>query len=224
MQYEAVIDGVSIVFVGSFNPKIFHPGWFAAQGLIRPEEAEAADITVVHSELVAIQMEWARVEVTTNRALFATTDFVSAEPLRDLALGTFLTLSHTPISKMGLNRDRHFKMANQDAWNAIGDSLAPKGHWRSILNCPGMRSLTMEGVREDGHAGYVRVKVEPSARVEHGVFVALNDHYELKNPDEPGTCELIMNLLKDSWASFSSRSETVGPSLLESALGGGDGD
>jgi hypothetical protein len=38
------IQGMSIVLVGGFNPKIFHPAWFAAQKLIREKEAEEANI------------------------------------------------------------------------------------------------------------------------------------------------------------------------------------
>ncbi len=41
------ISGASIVMVGSFNPAIFQPRWLGSQGIIRPEEAENAKISLI---------------------------------------------------------------------------------------------------------------------------------------------------------------------------------
>ena len=51
-------QGMSIVALGSFNPAIFHPIWFARQGLIRDAEAEAAEIQVVSPEVTLVKPEW----------------------------------------------------------------------------------------------------------------------------------------------------------------------
>ena len=61
------IEGVSIVLLGDFNPKIFQPAWFAAQELIRKEEAESAEIEVIHPEVVVFSLDWLRIQVTRNR-------------------------------------------------------------------------------------------------------------------------------------------------------------
>lgn len=41
----------------------------------------------------------------------------------------------------------------------------------------------MEGTRPDSFVGYVRVQIEPSVKIEalggHGVYIAVNDHYQL---------------------------------------------
>ena len=44
-------DTTSIVLVGSFTPKIFHPLWFEARGLIGAQEAAGAQIGLVHDDL-----------------------------------------------------------------------------------------------------------------------------------------------------------------------------
>lgn len=45
------ILGVEIVLVGSFNPKIFHPAWFAAQKLISQEAADESNVEVVTNDI-----------------------------------------------------------------------------------------------------------------------------------------------------------------------------
>jgi hypothetical protein len=45
------IQGISIVLLVDFNPKIFQPAWFAAQNLIRQQEADEATIHIkVHPD------------------------------------------------------------------------------------------------------------------------------------------------------------------------------
>ena len=51
MRLEATADNVSIVLLGAFNPKIFHPAWLAMHGLISPEQADDADVVIVHSDI-----------------------------------------------------------------------------------------------------------------------------------------------------------------------------
>jgi hypothetical protein len=38
------IQGISVVWLGDFNPKIFQPAWFAAEGLIRSRSTEWARV------------------------------------------------------------------------------------------------------------------------------------------------------------------------------------
>jgi len=196
------IEGVSIVLLGDFNPKIFQPAWFAAQELIRKEEAESAEIEVVHPEVVVFSLDWLRIQVTRNRWI-SEAQAPHYEPLRDLILGTFRLLRHTPIRKMGLNRDIHFKMPTEDDWNALGDRLAPKEPWKNILDKPGMRRLEMEEKRSDDFMGHIRIRIEPSVRIHPGVLVSVNDHYSLPEPEKEveyvSGSEGIMNILAQVW-------------------------
>lgn len=193
------IDGHSIVFLGSFNPQIFQPAWFSNQNLIRKEEAETAKIEIIHREVVTFSTDWFRLEVTPERIILSTNQSQYYEPLRDIVLGTFRILHHTPIAKMGLNRDHHFLMASEEAWHAIGHKLAPKDPWCSILEKPGMASLTMQGKRPDQYKGAINVRVEPSGRVKPGVFVLVNDHFELKEEESLQGAEKFLEMLEVSW-------------------------
>jgi hypothetical protein len=60
---EAEIGGKAIVLLGSFNPQIFQPAWFAAEGLIPRELTDGANIGIIHSQLVAFSSEWLEINV-----------------------------------------------------------------------------------------------------------------------------------------------------------------
>ena len=70
-----------------------------------------------------------------------------------------------------------------------------------------MLSLTMQGRRPDELQGYLRVKVEPLTSVEHGVYIDINDHYQLAPADQTtsGTSEAAKIVL-GQWASSMERS------------------
>jgi hypothetical protein len=218
---EVKSEGVSIVFVGSFNPAIFQPSWFSAQGLLRAGEAEAAeatDVTVISNEVTVFSVDWLRVEVIHERFLAATTRRDSYGLLRDLVLGTFAILEHTPVTQVGLNRERHFAIASQADRDRFGWRLAPAGPWTAALHDPKMRSLTMEGQRTDGRKGYIHVKVEPSARIQDAVFVAVNDHYEIEFDDDAVRSALpAMSILKEQWDSFLAGPDTMAQAIFEGA-------
>lgn len=204
---QTVIQGINIVFLGDFNQKIFQPAWFAQENLIRYPEAEAADIKIINPEIVIFELEWLSVQVTRDRCLFGTTQEPYYEVVRDLCMGTFKLLKHTPIQKMGINRNYHFRMSSLEEWHAFGHKVAPKELWNNILKAPGLTSLTIEGIREDGLKGYVRVKVEPSRRVHPGIYIQVNDHYETE--ESAMGCEKIINILESSWGRSIEKSELI---------------
>jgi hypothetical protein len=214
-QPKLEIEGVGIVLVGSFNPQIFQPAWFAAEGLIPKEEEEIAKIELIHREIASFSTDWLHLQVTTDRFSATTTQSSFYEPLRDLVLGTFRLLRHTPILQMGINRDAHFRMASEEAWHAFGYKVAPKEPWAGILKEPGMRSLTIEGQRSDQLRGYIRVRVEPSVRVHPGVFLNVNDHYEAQNMETGRGCDEVIDILDREWRTSLERSSKIAFSLLE---------
>ena len=210
------IEGVGIVLVGSFNPKIFQPAWFAAENLIRKEEAQEANIQIIHPQVASFSLDWLHLQVTDEQFTATTTQSSFYEPLRDLVFGTFRLLRHTPIRMMGLNRDFHFRMPSEEAWHAFGHRLTPKELWASVLKEPGMRSLTMEGLRPDDLLGYIRVRVEPSIRISPGVFINVNDHYAVKEVETSRGCDEIIDILAREWKRSLDRSAEIVSSLLQS--------
>jgi hypothetical protein len=55
---KSEIDGHTIVFVGSFNPQIFQPAWFASRNLLKKEEADGAKIEIINRQLVIFSSGW----------------------------------------------------------------------------------------------------------------------------------------------------------------------
>lgn len=202
----------SIVLIGSFNPAIFHPAWFARHGLIRDDEAGTAHVEIVHDDVVSLSLGWALVKAEQKRFVLQATEALEApELLRDLAIGTFEILSHTPIRRMGINDHVHFEVASEEKWHSIGHEIVPQKNWNDVLQNPGMRSATVEGERPDGYKGCVRVTVEPSAKMSPGVFASVNDHFELdveKDEDVEGS-DAILEILKDAWEPSLARSKQI---------------
>ncbi len=67
MRIEPEIDGVSVILVGSFNPAIFTPAWFAMHDLLPAGIADSADLAVAHKQMTMFNADWLRLEVTPDQ-------------------------------------------------------------------------------------------------------------------------------------------------------------
>jgi hypothetical protein len=191
------LASAAIVFTGSFNPSIFQPAWFSRQNLISNDEADAADVKILHAQVSHFESESFVVQVTAERFLAATKPTAHYAVLRDLVLGTFFILEHTPVTGMGLNRMIHFSMPSVDDWHAVGDKLAPKDGWSGILGGrPGLLTLEVQGARPDRADVVVRAKVQPSTRIQPGVYFETNEHYPALGA-EP--LKHLLETLRDRW-------------------------
>lgn len=217
MPPQLKLQGVNIVLRGSFNPAIFHPSWFAAQGLIRSQEADAAEVKVVHPQAAVFDADWLRVQATPDRFQLSTIQEAFYELLRDLVVGVFRLLNHTPLTVLGINRDFHYSLASEQAWHAVGDTLTPKEPWSGILERPGMQNVTIQGMRPDDLEGYIRVKVEPSVKVTpYGVYVDVNDHYVLNLDDrDPSPANQVVSLLSTNWQQSLRRGSKIADSIVQ---------
>lgn len=205
------LEGVSIVLLGNFNPSIFQPAWLAAHELIRKEESDVAQGVVFSRELAAFTADWLTLQVTQERFDASTADAAHFEPLRDLVLGIFTLLEHTPFDKMGLNRQMHYRMATEEQWNAFGDFLAPKAAWGQIMTKPGLRSLTIEGSRDDAPLARIHVKAEPSTKIHPGIFISTNEHHVASGA---GAGKELLTVLQSSWTRSQAYAKRVAEHLL----------
>lgn len=212
MSPDITMQTVSLVLRGTFNPAIFHPSWFARNELIKSAEADAATVKLVCPDAAVFQTGWLQVSVVQDRFSASTTQESYFEPLRDLVIGTFVLLSHTPVRLVGINRDLYFRMPSKEAWNAVGDELAPKPPWSAALQKPGMRAVVMEGERPDQYKGYIRVSVEPFSNqgTKYGVHVSVNDHYQLTPiGDAVQGGDELLELVQKRWRDSMSRSLAI---------------
>lgn len=218
-QLQPEIEGMTVVVVGSFNPKIFQPKWFSSEGLLQDEEAEGADISIISNDLTLFVTDWLRVQVDKSRCLLGTTDATKKYPLRDLAVSVFQILEHTPLTAFGLNSDQHISMSSEADWHRVGHYFAPKDSWHKLLENPGLQSLVITGKRSDVEAKHVMVKVEPSTKVKHGVYINVNQHYDLEDENNPGGGNaLYLKSIQRDWDDFCSYSETTRNHLLTECM------
>lgn len=222
MHSASEISDVHIVLLGNFNPMIFQPIWFEKMEILPKELIDAAEIEVIHPELVSFQTDWLSIRVEKGR-FTATTQEAPWVRLSDLVVRTFKEfLPHTPISKMGINRRAHFSVGNEEVRNQIGKRLAPSepwGEWGQQISTEeegvrhgGMRLLVMEqNPREDGKAGFIRTKIEPSTKIsmESGISMEINDHYQLDNTENLVGCEELIEILNLQFERSLSRSEWI---------------
>jgi hypothetical protein len=191
------VSGASIVLLGSFNPRIFQPEWFARQRLLAQEQVDAADIKVIVPQISHFETEQFVLHVTEDRFTVFSKSNTNPVPLRDLVQGTFFILEHTPVSAMGMNHYAHIPLGTEEAWHQIGDKLAPKEGWREVLEeRPGMGSLTiLSGIIEPGRRRYA-IKVEPSLQVKFGVYFEVNEHHQAPEADP---LKSLMKTLSEKW-------------------------
>jgi hypothetical protein len=127
-----------------------------------------------------------------------------------LVLGTFSILDHTPVRALGINRVMHFKMDSREKWHAFGHMIAPKEVWQGVMGQPGLRSLTMEDPRNDP-MGLTRVRIEPSQRIDPGIFIEVNNHYEIKD----NNIQNMLNILKGSSKEVLLKAESIANYLIK---------
>lgn len=199
MKHELELQAHTIVAVGDLNPAIFQPAWFAAEGLITHEESRAAQIQMISAQAAVFQVDWLSLQVLPDRFLAATENEAFYRHLADLVVSTFSRLNHTPISTLGINFGCHYRLDEPTHWMYISDELAPKSRWTELLNTPILRSLTMGSLRTTGPKGHVQIRVEPSVRIANGVFIDVNNHYEVSH-EERG-CRAMLSVLATEWDS-----------------------
>jgi hypothetical protein len=103
-------------------------------------------------------------------------------------------------------------MASIEDWHNFGHFFAPKAGWADILVQPGLQSLTIAGKRENSEAALVSVRIEPSAQISPGVFIHVNEHYNIGTDAEDETRRSpvgFLRLLQTSWDNFISFSSNV---------------
>jgi hypothetical protein len=197
MSLNFDVTGSAIVLVGSFNPTIFQPEWFARQGLISKAETEGASIKIIVPEVSHFETERFAMFVTAEKLVVSSKPNADPAPLRDLVLGTFFILEHTPVTAMGLNRMMHVALESEEAWHRFGDRLAPKDGWNQILDGrPGMQSLTILTNKTEPLGAQFVIKVEPSQRIKYGAYFETTDHFVA--PKEDGL-KLLMKTLGEKW-------------------------
>lgn len=207
------------MLVGSFNPAIFQPEWFARQGLLSQEQVDAADVKIIVPEICHFETEQVVLQVTHGRFLAASKQNANPVPLRDLVRGTFFVLEHTPVTALGMNRQMHFPLASEEAWHEVGDRLAPKDGWEGLLEGrPGLASLSMTTYHAEPTSSKYTVRVEPSSLIKFGIYFETNDHNEAPKI-EP--LRGALKILDEKWEEATIYASRIANRILNWAEAGG---
>lgn len=215
MKYTAEILTSAIVVIGNFNPAIFTPDWLELNGLIGEGDADTArdgsqgrDM-IITRKVATFESDWFALEVLENK--FTLTSKGALSPaFKDLAIGVFQLVSHTPVMAVGLNFMGHFKLANEDDYHRIGDVLAPKKIWQSLYpdDMSGLADLSIR--IQHGNRGEKlesndekRIAIKPSDKFKFGVFQSYNDHrnISLDNEDDLRPAERVVRIIDSDWES-----------------------
>ena len=206
-------NGLSIVLVGDFNAKIFHPAWFVTEKLISETEGTGAADLIITEQMATFKLPWLWVQVTPQQFVAVTVQDSHFEAVRDLVLGTFRLLRHTPISKLGINLERHYLCEDVNRWNNFGHQLAPKATWLKFMKDPGLLSMRVmdKAAREGGPSGTTFVDVQSSLIFQPGLFFRINNHYEWQSGIGAGE---MVKILESNYTAALQKSKEAVDALL----------
>jgi hypothetical protein len=106
-------------------------------------------------------------------------------------------------------------MSSESAWHDFGHLLAPEEPWEGLLEKPGLLNVTVQGVRTDDYTGHIQVQAQPSKRIQHGVHLGVNDHYQLKDESFLAGATGIMEILRSKWIDSQEKSKQIINNLME---------
>lgn len=197
----AILDErqVSIVLVGSFNPRILQPSWFDARGLLDEEDVESVNM-IVSEAITAFRAPLFTVVCDHNRCQFTTTSKTpTPDIVKDLAVDTFKILAETPINRIGINALAHLP-ANQKSWDALTAQLGDPQAVFVLMDEQKLRTIELTGRRpNDDVDGSCQILMQPSGIFPGGVYVQINDDLQVSHPDEGADARQAMDILQAQW-------------------------
>src|SRR5438876_10243673 len=209
-------EALEVVMLGSFNPAILHPQWFLRQKLIGEEEALAAKIKVVATEVTDVSFAGIHIVCLNQSLLLSIQNMAFSTKLFDLIDGVLNLLPHVPMHACGINPSVHYRVETVEYWHKIGHTLAPKNLiWDPLFPEPGMQNLTIKSPRKGDYPGFINIIVEPSSLVNPGLFVKTNTHYDVPSElRESGGADAVRKFIKNESAAACEQARRVAAKIF----------
>lgn len=174
----------SIVTVGQFNPRIFHPSWLVSNDVVNSGEVTESDVEIITPQLTIFKIADVRYQIDVSRMSLACSN-VSMPLVPNLVAQILTLLEHTPLIAVGFNYEVVYEVPDEAAWHRIGHELAPKSVWKDIIEDPGMLSLTIQGKRAENASEHVEFRTQPILPNDNknAISIAVNQHYRLSRTD-----------------------------------------
>jgi hypothetical protein len=214
-------EALEVVFLGAFNPAIFHPEWFLRQKLVGADDVQQSVdqglVKVVSNDVTEIQLCGIKLLCLSERLSLGTSNISNSARLQDLILHIFNLLPHIPLTACGINNTVDYSLTGElEYWHKIGHTLAPKELiWNDLFNKPGMLSLTINAIREGDFPGQTNARVEPSVRFAPGIFIAVNYHYPVVKTGEDDSTERVSKFLQSEWDAASKMPKLVAQKIFD---------
>ncbi len=228
-DWETLSDEASIVVLGSFNPRIFHPEWFIRKGIIEEWDFSEDKTIVVVPDMAQLALPDQRdLLVLLNKYQLKSSMASNYSSLKDLVSSTFAILPETPVTSMGMNFHSIIKISDLDHWKSFGQKLAPRETWIGAIGYVndlddtkqlelGLWDMTMNIPRNDDLKGFMRARlnVEGSTKA-RTIRFSMNSHVELGDKG----ARMVPTVLKDRWDNSLEFAKDFTSKMMESGLGG----
>lgn len=214
MEHERLAT-VIVEFRGDLNPAIFQPDWLAANDLIDRGDREYAlepdeSRVVVSAEFTGSQYPWVVVE-TTRRSCRLTALPATETPdrIRDLGIGMFELLDHTPLRSLGVTYHWHLAL-EPEHWDALATRLAPPEPVAALIDDARLETLEYVATRGEGE---LTLGVEPSHREGFTAWIYVEDERDLE--EGPDSAARAVQLLDKEWDEMRSNADRIMTGLVE---------
>jgi len=197
--------------------------------VLSDRELERTSTQIIHPQIAQFSLERFQLEVMPNRFMIST----PVEPfirILDDVLNIFeKSLPHTPIEKLGINFEVHFKFESAARRLALGRALAPIEPWGAFGKrfeskteeaMSGLITLVMqESGLADREKGWRRVQVQPSDKLGGlaSVRLDINDHLEIPNTKDEDGAAAAINILRSRFDQSLAESKSIVSDMMEFA-------
>lgn len=218
MMIKPVREERALVLLGNFNPIIFHPAWFASEGLIRKSEAEQAKSELIHPDVAQIDFGGYKLLVTRERFQLTTEQSPYFRVIADLTQGIFQLLQHTPLHAAGYNATEDYRMDNEGHWQALAHLMAPTQQvWADLFDEPELRMLRIQSATPLGHT---QVQVSPLEPKPPLTFrIAFTDHFDAPTDSVGRGAKEMLSVFMDNRERSEEKCQQVFSKLVKLATG-----
>ncbi len=233
MAANLEIFEAQIVLAGEFLPSLYSPEWFGRMGLLGEDDVAAAIGgtegvgLLVSSQMTIFATNWVHVQVIPNQ-LTLRSQGAPGPAMHDLAQGLLTSIDSLVVRAVGLNYGAHYRPDTMAELHRIGDAIVPKGMWHEAFPSAehiGLANLQVI-MQPKGDAGiidmnndYQRFFVQPSAVVQSGIYLGINNHYRLLADDKSvANGSAAAALIGEKWESSWRMSAEAFDKIIERAL------
>jgi hypothetical protein len=159
---------------------------------------------LVTPEFSGSRYPWVLLEATRDQCkLSSVPGTETPDRIRDLAVGIFGRLPHTPVESVAVTYHRHFDVPREH-WEELAARLAPVEPLSGLVDGAKLESIEYEVDRESGE---LSILVEPSHLEGFTTFVLVEDEQEI--PPGGDSAGRAVQALEERWDAIRDSAENI---------------